>query len=205
MTAGERQPVSTPDMLRERVMETAARLFASLSYDGTSTQMIADSAGVDVATVTELAGSKRDLYVEVMGQAALAQRAMFEAAFARYTPDRAGIHLLMDCYLDFCVDHPEVPALWMHRWQSDASDITELESLYVRPMFDRLIGALQPFDFDVDLEYAIWTVHWSVRGFCLGGVLDTHGRREGPRNTVFLRRFRAHLHQLVDRMLQLDR
>jgi hypothetical protein len=45
----------------------------------------------------------------------------------------------------------------------------------------------------------------SVRGFCVGGVLNASGQPEGPRNTVFLRRFRAHLHRLVDRMLELDR
>jgi AcrR family transcriptional regulator len=40
------------DTVRERIIETATRLFASLGYDGTSAQMIADAAGQDVATLT---------------------------------------------------------------------------------------------------------------------------------------------------------
>jgi hypothetical protein len=52
----------------------------------------------------------------------------------------------------------------------------------------------------VNLEFAWWTVVWCVRGFVVGGVLDPSGRLEGARNTVFLRRFRAHLHHIVDDM-----
>jgi AcrR family transcriptional regulator len=201
-----RKPSSEPDLERERVMETATRLFASLSYDGTSVQLIADATGLDVATITSLVGGKRDIYVAVMKRAYLAERAAIDSAFTEFTPDRAGIHLLIDRYLDFSVDNPEVPALWMHRWQSDATDVTELEDLYVQPVFERFIEGLKgSFDTDVDIEYGLWTVSWCIHGFCVGGVLDGSGKREGPRNTMYLRRFRAHLHQLVDRMLELDR
>ncbi|MGI8328933.1 TetR/AcrR family transcriptional regulator [Actinomadura scrupuli] len=206
MTAAQRETRFEPEIVRDRVIETATRLFASLGYDGTSTQLIADAAGVGVATITELIGTKRDIYVAVMTWASLAEKAVFDAAFTEFTPDRAGIHMLADRYLDFCVDHPEVPALWLHRWQSDATDITELESMYVKPGQERITSVIQEFiRTEVDIEYALWTVSWCIHGFCVGGVINKAGRREGPHNTVLLRRFRAHLHQLIDRMLQLDR
>jgi AcrR family transcriptional regulator len=182
-------------------METATRLFASLGYDGTSAQMIADAAGLDVATVTDRVGDKRDIYLAVMERAYRATQAMYDSAFAEFTHDRAGIHMLADRYLDFCVDHPEVPELWIHRWLSDAADVTGLEARHLKPLLDRLINTIRSVvGTDVNLEFAWWTVVWCVRGFVVGGVLDPSGRLEGPRNTVFLRRFRAHLHHIVDDM-----
>lgn len=206
MSAAERHPVLAPDVARERVIETATRLFASLGYDGTSTQLIADAAGLDLATVADAVGGKRDIYVAVMRWASLAERSVFDTTLTEFTPDRAGILLLTDLFLDFYLDNPEIPALWMHRWQADATDISELEYLYVKPSIDRLVQVLQAaVKPDVDLEFALWTVSWCIHGFCVGGIINPDGRREGPRNSVLLRRFRAHLHQLVDRMLQLDR
>ncbi|MCW2940509.1 MAG: TetR family transcriptional regulator [Actinomycetia bacterium] len=192
--------------VRERIIGTATRLFASLGYDGTSAKMIADATGLDVATITDLIGDKRDIYLAVMERASMTTRAMFDSTFAEFTPDRAGVHLLADRYLDFFVEHPEVAELWIHRWLGDAADVTWLEALYLKPLLDRLTDALRSVvGSDVDLEIACWTVIWSVRGFVVGGLLNEEGQPVGPRNPVFLRRFRSHLHQLVDRMYELDR
>ena len=192
--------------VRERVIGTATRLFASLGYDGTSAQMIADATGLDVATITDLMGDKRDIYVAVIKHAYMAKRAMYDSAFAEFTPDRAGIHLLVDRLLDFSMEHPEVAELWIHRWLGDAADVTGLEALYLKPILDRLTDATRSVvGTDVDLKGAWWTVIWSVRGFVVGGLLNEEGQPVGPRNPVFLRRFRSHLHQLVDRMYELDR
>ena len=194
------------DTVRERIIETATRLFASLGYDGTSAQMIADAAGQDVATLTDLVGDKRDIYLAVMNRAYLSVKAMQDSAFAEFTPDQVGIHLLADRYLDFYVDNPELPELWIQRTLSDAADVTGLEALYIKPLFDRVVDAVQSVvGKDVNLELAYWTIIWSFRGFVVGGVLNKAGHPEGPHNTVLLRQFRAHLHQLVDRMLGLDR
>ncbi|MCW2919106.1 MAG: TetR family transcriptional regulator [Actinomycetia bacterium] len=192
--------------MRESIIETATRLFASLGYDGTSAQMIADAAGHDVATITDLVGDKRDIYLEVMERVYLATRAMYDSAFADFTPDQAGIHLLADRYLDFCVDNPHVPELWIHRWLSDAADVTGVEALYLKPWVDRLADTIRSVvRTDVDLGTACWTVIWNVRGFVVGGLLDKAGQPEGPSNTMFLRRFRTHLHQTVHCVFHLDR
>jgi AcrR family transcriptional regulator len=206
MRGVSRERGSESDTVRERIIDTATRLFASLSYDGTPVQMIADAAGLDVATVTDLVGDKCDIYLEVMKRADMALRASYDSAFAEFTPDRAGIHLLANRYLDFCVDNPQVPELWIHRWLLDAADITGLEDLYLKPLVDRVSDALRSVvGTEVDPGLAWWTVIWSVRGFVVGGVPDEGGQLEGPRNIVFLRRFRAHLHRTVDCMLHLDR
>jgi AcrR family transcriptional regulator len=194
------------DTVRERIIGTATRLFASLGYDGTSAQMIADATGLDVATITDLMGDKRDIYVAVIEHAYMAKRAMYDSAFAKFTPDRAGIHLLADHLLDFSVEHPEVAELWIHRWLGDAADVTGLEALYLKPILDRLTDVTRSaVGTDVDITVAWWIVIWSVRGFVVGGLLDREGQPVRPSNPELLREFRSHLHQLVDRMLELDR
>ncbi|MFG2006117.1 TetR/AcrR family transcriptional regulator [Spirillospora sp. NPDC048911] len=194
----------TSDSGPERVLDVATRLFAALGYDGTSTRMIAEAVGLNIATVSYHVGGKRDLYLAVMERAHRAERAALEAVLATFTPDAAGVHRLVDGYIDFCVEHPEVPALWMHRWLSDAADVAHLENLYVRPMLDMVAETVRPAVGDgVDLEYALMTVIWCTHGFGRGGVLDAGGRRGGVNDPRELTRFRKHLHGLVRHMLGL--
>ncbi|MFI0454123.1 TetR/AcrR family transcriptional regulator [Actinomadura sp. 6N118] len=194
----------TSDSGPGRVLDVATRLFAELGYDGTPTRMIAEAAGLNIATVAYHVGGKRDLYLAVMERAHRTERAALESVLAEFTPDAAGVRRLVDGYLDFCVEHPEVPALWMHRWLSDAADVAHLESLYVRPMLNMVIEVVRPaVSEEVDLEYALMTVIWCTHGFGRGGVLDADGRRVGMGDPRQLTRFRAHLHRLVGHMLGL--
>ncbi|TDB79921.1 TetR/AcrR family transcriptional regulator [Actinomadura sp. KC216] len=183
---------------RERILDAAGRLFAALGYDGTSTRMIAEAAGLNVATVAYHVGGKRDLYLAVMERAHLAERAALEDALAEVDLDAEGLLTLADRYIDFCVDHPEIPALWMHRWLSDASDVAHLEEQYVRPLTDMVASvAGEVVPDDVDIEYVVWTVVWCTHGFFSGGVLDADGRRHGRDDPRELARFRAHIRRLV--------
>ncbi|AQZ68141.1 Homeodomain-like [[Actinomadura] parvosata subsp. kistnae] len=193
------------------ILKAATQLFAALGYDGTSTRQIADAAGLNIATVNYHVGGKRELYLAVMEAAHQAEKAALEQALSRLPGDDpvAAIHRLADDYLDFCVDHPEVPALWMHRWLSDASDITELERQYVQPLLAAVSAALRPaveaglIAAETDLDYTVWSVIWTVHGFAKGGVLDAEGRRRAAGDRAALRRFRAHLHQSLHRTLGL--
>lgn len=134
---------------RETILQIATRMFAALGYDGTSLQQIAEAAGFDIATVTSLLGSKRDLYLAVMERAHEADRTAIEAVMARFTPLSPAdapkmIHALADDYLDFCMSNPNVPALWAHRSLFDAQDITDLERRYVWPLHARIHKSIQP-------------------------------------------------------------
>lgn len=194
----------------EAILKIATQLFAALGYDGTSTRQIADATGLNVATVNYHVGGKRELYLAVMERAHHTERSALEeatAALAASSPDDApaALHRLLDRYVDLCVEHPEIPSLWMHRWLSDAGDITSLEQEYVQPLVNAIGAALSalPIDQDVDAEYAMWSVIWCVNGFARGGVLDAEGRRRGAGDARAVRRFRAHLHQMVQRTLGL--
>jgi AcrR family transcriptional regulator len=192
---------------REHVVETATRLFAALGYDATPIEAIANASGFDVPTITALVGGKETLYRAVIHHATTRQLAMFDAVIAELTPDRAGLHQLADRALDYCVAHPELLALWMHRWQSDAADIPEIEGVYLLPKLERLRAFVRKIVSaeDVDVDLALQTIAWTVRGFCVGGVLNSQGERDGPENSILLERFRQHLHRLTDVLLEPDR
>ncbi len=194
---------------RELILRVATRLFAALGYDGTSTSQIAEAAGLDVATLGKWVGGKRELYLAVMERAHLAESAGLEKSVEGITAappgeTTAAVHRLVDDYIDFCVQNPDVTALWMHRWLSDASDVTELEQQYVQPLVQFVADALEPVTVgSPDVKFVIWTVIWSTHAFSRGGVLDREGDRRGPDDPETLRRFRAHLHRLVHCTLNL--
>ncbi|GAB3673574.1 TetR/AcrR family transcriptional regulator [Actinocorallia lasiicapitis] len=194
----------TRDDGRQRIIAAATHLFADRGYAGASTRLIAEAAGLNIATVAYHAGGKRELYLAVMEHAHRLEREALEAALTGFTADTAGIHRLVDRYLDFCVGHPEVPALWMRRWLSDAADVADLERLYARPLLDQVIAAIRPaVPADVDPGYALMTVLWCTHGFARGGVLSPDGVRTGVTDAAEVARFRAHLHQLVTSLLRL--
>ncbi|SFI67543.1 transcriptional regulator, TetR family [Streptosporangium canum] len=195
---------------RELILRVATRLFAALGYDATSISQIAEAAGMDVATLTQRAGGKRELYLAVMDWVHEIELASLRQAIEGApvtSPEQASalVHRIIDQYLDLCVAHPEIPALWMHRWLSDASDVTELELRYTRPMGELAKSALAPamagghIDPDVDMEYLLWSMLWCVNGFSQSGVLDEHGNRRYMDDPEVLRRFRALLHRMIHR------
>ncbi|MER5421198.1 TetR/AcrR family transcriptional regulator [Streptosporangium roseum] len=195
---------------RELILRVATRLFAALGYDATSISQIAEATGLDVATITKQTGSKRELYLAVMDwvhetELASLHKAVKGAPVTSSDQANALVYRIVDQYLDLCVAHPEIPALWMHRWLSDASDVTELELRYTRPMGELVKSALAPaiaggyIDPDVDMEYLLWSMLWCVNGFSQSGVPDEHGNRRYMDDPEVLRRFRTLLHRMIHR------
>jgi AcrR family transcriptional regulator len=207
------EPSDDATRSRERVIEAATALFASHGYDGTTTREIGRLAGLNIATVAYHVGGKRELYQTIMKRAYEAERAALETAVTAFRAAArdhdttvAAAQLLVSRYLDFCLAHPHVPALWMRRWLSDASDIAELEERYAQPLVGMVLAALADVSTagwlaDADLEMALWTIMWSIHGFCCSGVRDGQGGRRGAADPDTVARFRNHLHLLVARLL----
>ncbi|MBB2910210.1 AcrR family transcriptional regulator [Streptosporangium becharense] len=195
---------------RETILRVATRLFAALGYDATTTSQIVEATGLSADALREEFGSRRELYLAVMERAYLAERASLEAALrggSAATPEQTAlmVHRIVDHYIDFCLAWPEVPALWLHRWLSDASDLTSVERDYVRPLLEMGGDAVGPAvsaghiapDADLDLLFA--AMIWCVHGFMLGGVLGADDRRHGADDPEMLRRFRGWLHRTLHR------
>ncbi|MEV1244917.1 TetR/AcrR family transcriptional regulator [Nonomuraea sp. NPDC050022] len=195
---------------RELILRVATRLFAALGHDGVSIGQIGEAAGLTTAAITPHFPTKRHLYLAVMKRAqqvlsAVIDKRAGELKAAAPEERPAALHRFIDGYIDLCVEHPEVPALWMHRWLSDASDIEELESLSAQPLAQYAVDSIAALADPVhaDAQLTTYTMVWCIQGFSLSGILDTTGQRRRPDDPDALRRFRAHMHQLLGRLLGL--
>jgi len=94
---------------RRRLIETAIDVFATHGYDGTSTRLLAERAGVNLPAIQYHFGSKEGLYRAVVGYFAdyIEQQmapvgARVKAAFAAGKPSRAvALRLLLELLEDF--------------------------------------------------------------------------------------------------------
>ncbi|WP_131735834.1 TetR/AcrR family transcriptional regulator [Actinomadura roseirufa] len=199
--AAHETPEGADGQIPDGVLAIAARLFSELGYDAVTTQFIADACGIDAAVVTDVYGGKANVFLAVMERLTRERMEYLSPALAAFTPDAEGVIRLIDRYLDYSLEHPELPSIWMHRWMSDASDFPDMELRYgARPAGSliQLIG--QALDEDVDPELFTWHLIWAIRGFTKGGVLGADGVRRRSEDTEIQRRFRDSLHLLVRRV-----
>ncbi len=137
--------------------------------------------------------------MEVMNRYYDAEAAHMGAVAARVTHDVAGLHDLIDSYLDYSVAHPQLRALWVHRWLRDAADVQNVEDLY-RPMIASLVEMFKDSVRDgYDLELGLWNVIWNVNGFIHVGIVDDKGRQRFADHPPTLRRFRRFMHDVIER------
>jgi hypothetical protein len=108
---------------------------------------------------------------------------------------------VVDLYITFCLDYPELPKLWIHRWLSDASDITDIEARVGAPV-QQVVSEFcrQAVDPGLDPELVMWTLAWSVNGYMQTGYPDASGQRRPPGDPQALRDFRVYVHQLIRRL-----
>jgi AcrR family transcriptional regulator len=199
---------SPEDGEREQILRVATTLFAALGYDSTSIQQIAEATGVDATAVAAHFADKRELYLAVMAGGHRRLSGVIEALAddLRIAPPEekaAALHRFVDGYIDVCLEYPEIPSLWMHRWLSDASDISVLEAISAQPLMqyaaDSVATVAKPAG--ANPLFITYTMVWCIHGFALSGVLDRTGHRRRTDDPQALEQFRAHMHQLFSREL----
>ena len=97
-----------PDDRRQQILEVAVCLFGERGYSDVSVSEIARTAGVTPALVHHYFGTKRDIYVTVLGLAARSAPDAF--ASRREGSLRTRISADMDAWMDFIDGHRE---LWL--------------------------------------------------------------------------------------------
>ncbi len=182
---------------RDRLLRAATVLFAELGYDQTTSELIADAAGLPASLITKEFGGRRQLYLEVFQQVQ-EHLDRLTAQLPEQEPSGETYHRFIDRYLDYLQEHPEHAALWLQRWLNDAADLHEIEKSYVIPQAGKvdffLRGLLKE---ELDVELVNWTVAWACQIFTFSGIPG-----HGGMTSEDLARFRRHLHALADLMLK---
>lgn len=205
---------SSDNQQAEHIIQVAARLISALGYDSTSTQQIAEAAGVQPSVIQELFGGRQGLYVAVMKDAFERERVALDALLDDLHCDdpadcARAIHLLIDRQIDFTARHPYISALRTHRWLADAIHVDEIETRYTVPLLRAVLEAFEPamaaghLSRDADLKYTLYFTNWCIQAFVLGGVLDDTGTTVTSADEGAWRLFRLRLHQMVHRNLLL--
>lgn len=181
----------------ELILDAAVELFARRGYEGAGLREIAAAAAVDVATVSHHFGSKAQLHDAVFARMYAAESQTLHAAAERVRasvptgrPEMvAGLHQLLDAYLDFLDSHPEVTYLWLRRWLEPARH-GHLDDEYALPLY-RLVEELLPAEPDphVAVRSIVWAVHGHVTAEAAAPGAAARRERES---------FRAFMHRLVD-------
>jgi AcrR family transcriptional regulator len=199
---------TSSDSEGDRIVQAATQLFAALGFDATTTELIADSAGVEVAEVRRSFRSNVELYREVMKRASRAEAEALAEAVIAFTPTRQAMERILDAYLDFYAARPDLLGLWLHRRTGDAADTLDLDERQARPKLAWFADAIKDHVPDPEsLDYALWTFPWVVSGFLGHGMVHADGRRQRrfgqPVSGPELEAFRAYLHTLAHRLFAL--
>jgi AcrR family transcriptional regulator len=187
------------------ILEAATRLFARRGYDAVSMRDIAAEVGVNVATVHHHTGSKAQLYEAVFARMYEAEREALTnsaAAVAGRLAEPggdvvAGLHEILDVYIDFLQEHPEVTYLWLRRWL-EPEEHRRLDEEYALPLYNLIAELLERADREglivephpyIALRSVVWTVH---------GHITTSAALAGPALETERADFRELAHRIVD-------
>ncbi|MEO3786760.1 TetR/AcrR family transcriptional regulator [Actinocorallia sp. B10E7] len=189
--------ISPPDE-RERVIAVAGKLFSQLGYDITTMQMISDAVGIPMDSVRAV-GTKQQIYRSVLKTLRKTENEFLESIGSQIPPGVEGLHVLADAFLEFCLENPELPSLWMHRWLADAADVSDLEESYSVPLLTAMADAVRSVArSEVDAELAAHGAVWLVYGYVHTGLQTGPGASSGPSDPRNLKRFRAYFHSLIE-------
>jgi AcrR family transcriptional regulator len=209
MKAAAKQTRERTPSTKERILSTAEAIFARRGFAGASTREIAATAGVNISSLHYHWESKERLYL-----------AVFENIYARILDlvrdaipadvrgsesGRAVIEESMGTLFDFFADNPNVPRLLVHRLLEDEHSRVDIEADVFVPAWEQFANwmsehrgrKLDP----VDSRLFMLTVHSVVLLFSLDSRHFTTVLGGSARSPAVRRRVRAHIIELVSKLL----
>jgi TetR/AcrR family transcriptional regulator, regulator of cefoperazone and chloramphenicol sensitivity len=186
---------------RDVILRVATDLFARNGFDAVSIRAVADAAGVDVATVHHHAGGKLVLYQSCFALVFEAERRALEPVIAA-TADSdgdllAGLHRVVDAFVDFLEERPETTGLWLRRWLEPERH-AGIDEQFSTPLYDQVERVLAAADragvlHEPQPHLAVRSLIWAVHAHAVTGL---HGGI--PADSRFA--LRAFVHRWLDRM-----
>jgi AcrR family transcriptional regulator len=110
MTAPQRRRSESAPRLRKgerrrQLLSHAKQLFVSLGYHATTTEKIANAAGVSEPVLYRHFDSKKALFLEVLGEVRAATLERWKAETAHLSDPLARLHAISEIYLDTTREH----------------------------------------------------------------------------------------------------
>lgn len=182
---------------RELVLAAATALFAERGFDAVGLREVAAAAGVDVATVAHHTGTKAQLYDACFARVFDAEKLVLEQAVARVRAVGgarpgdavAGLHDLIDVFVDFLQERPETTALWLRRWLQPQHH-AELDQRYAVPLYrlvEQLLSAATVAE--PTPHIAVRSLVWAVHGHVVALAAGADSARERREFRVFVHRW----------------
>jgi AcrR family transcriptional regulator len=145
-TLEERVQRPSADGTRERILAAALDLFSERSFEGASTRLIAERAGVQQPLLTYHFGSKEELWRTAVGQlfedlaGSLAER----VAGLRGVDDETVAKLVVAEFVNFSADHPQLHRIIMQECKSEGDRLAWLVEAHIRPLYEAAAALLEP-------------------------------------------------------------
>jgi AcrR family transcriptional regulator len=170
-------PASTTDT-REKILNTAAMLFARDGFGATSLRDITATAGVNIAAVNYYFGSKDNLIVAVLSRAIrpLNERrlALLDTLLREAAPEPPALRKILEALLRPCIEmgsdpaHRETFQLLERSLSEEGNFIKQIIQREWNPVVARFIEAMDHALPDVPQEEVFWRIH-----FTMGALIHT--------------------------------
>jgi AcrR family transcriptional regulator len=134
------------DATRARILDAAIDLFSERSFEGASTRLIAERAGVPQPLLHYHFGAKEALWHAAVGQLFEELEASLEQRVAglRGVDPVATAKLVVAEFVRFSAGHPQLHRVIMQECKSASDRLEWLVDTHVRPLFDATVAMLEP-------------------------------------------------------------
>ena len=145
-TAEERVQRPSADATRERILAAALDLFSERSFEGASTRLIAERAGVQQPLLTYHFGTKEELWRAAVGQLFedLARSLGERVAGLRGVEDEMVAKLVVADFVRFSATHPQLHRIIMQECKSEGDRLAWLVARHIRPLYEGAVALLEP-------------------------------------------------------------
>ena len=149
MTTGsldERAQRPSADATRERILAAALELFSERSFEGATTRLIAERAGVQQPLLSYHFGTKEELWRAAVGQLFERLAAVLEerAAGLRGVDDETLARLVVAEFVRFSAAYPQLHRIIMQECKTEGDRLTWLVERHVRPLYDGALALFEP-------------------------------------------------------------
>ena len=134
------------DVTRESILAAALDLFSERSFEGASTRLIAERAGVQQPLLTYHFGTKEELWRTAVGQLFedLARLLAQRVAGLRGVDDETSARLVVADFVRFSASHPQLHRIIMQECKTEGDRLAWLVSQHIRPLYEGAVALLEP-------------------------------------------------------------